>query len=83
LTKNGLGYLLGDFFTNSSGHPGRKIAAHFSMKNADKIFEHAQQFFSFEPRRRILRSLTLGNLNQTEVTYQMSPTLKIKNSIKN
>jgi hypothetical protein len=22
LTKNGLGYILGDFFTNSSGHPG-------------------------------------------------------------
>jgi hypothetical protein len=23
LTKNGLGYILGDFFTNSSGHPAR------------------------------------------------------------
>jgi hypothetical protein len=22
MTKNGLGYFLGDFFTNSSGHPG-------------------------------------------------------------
>jgi hypothetical protein len=22
LIKNGLGYILGDFFTNSSGHPG-------------------------------------------------------------
>jgi hypothetical protein len=22
--KNGLGYILGDFFTNSSGHPARK-----------------------------------------------------------
>jgi hypothetical protein len=21
-TKNGVGYILGDFFTNSSGHPG-------------------------------------------------------------
>jgi hypothetical protein len=27
VTKNGLGYILGDFFTNSPGHPGvsRKI----------------------------------------------------------
>jgi hypothetical protein len=25
LTKNVLGYSLGDFFTNSSGHPGRNI----------------------------------------------------------
>jgi hypothetical protein len=25
LTKNGLGYILGDFFTNSSGHPGRHV----------------------------------------------------------
>jgi hypothetical protein len=25
-TKNGLGYVLGDFFTNSSGHPGRKVS---------------------------------------------------------
>jgi hypothetical protein len=25
LTKNGLGYILGDFFTNSSGHPGRRF----------------------------------------------------------
>jgi hypothetical protein len=24
VTKNGLGYILGDFFTNSSGHPVRK-----------------------------------------------------------
>jgi hypothetical protein len=23
LTKNGAGYILGDFFTNSSGHPGK------------------------------------------------------------
>jgi hypothetical protein len=23
LTKNGLGYILGDFFTNPSGHPGQ------------------------------------------------------------
>jgi hypothetical protein len=27
LTKNGLGYTLGDFFTNSSGHPvGKRIS---------------------------------------------------------
>jgi hypothetical protein len=25
LTKTGLGYILGDFLTNSSGHPGKKI----------------------------------------------------------
>jgi hypothetical protein len=24
LAKNGLGYILGDFFTNASGHPGKK-----------------------------------------------------------
>jgi hypothetical protein len=24
-TINGLGYILGDFFTNSSGHPGRRL----------------------------------------------------------
>jgi hypothetical protein len=26
-TKNGLGYTLGDFFTNASGHPGRQAHA--------------------------------------------------------
>jgi hypothetical protein len=25
LAQNGLGLVLGDFFTNSSGHPGRKL----------------------------------------------------------
>jgi hypothetical protein len=24
MTKNGLGYILGDFFTNASGHPVRQ-----------------------------------------------------------
>jgi hypothetical protein len=27
LTKCGLGYILGDFFTNSSGHPGLQVHA--------------------------------------------------------
>jgi hypothetical protein len=27
LTKNGLGYILGDFFTNSSGHPDAKCSS--------------------------------------------------------
>jgi hypothetical protein len=25
LRKNGLGYILGDFFTNTSGHPGGEL----------------------------------------------------------
>jgi hypothetical protein len=28
LTKNGLGYILGNFLTNASGHPAGKAAGH-------------------------------------------------------
>jgi hypothetical protein len=35
LTKNGLGCILGDFFTNSSGHPGSK----------EPHFDSEQKFF--------------------------------------
>jgi hypothetical protein len=40
LTKNGLGYILGDFFTNPSGHPGRESLKKFSFpeKGMNKDF---------------------------------------------
>jgi hypothetical protein len=34
LTKNGLGYILGDFFTDSSGHPGSRV--HSNWQYSDK-----------------------------------------------
>jgi hypothetical protein len=32
LIKNGLGYILGDFFTNSSGHPARKFDSELNTR---------------------------------------------------
>jgi hypothetical protein len=44
LTKNGLGYILGDFFTNSSGHPGSMATARErkSLKCQGRGFESPQ-----------------------------------------
>jgi hypothetical protein len=35
LIENGLGYILGDFFTNSSGHPARHSVVPFEFERFD------------------------------------------------
>jgi hypothetical protein len=47
LSKNGLGYILGDFFANESGHPGCEYvceAINVRLKNvARKIFKKKKE----------------------------------------
>jgi hypothetical protein len=48
LTKNVLGYILGDFFTNSSGHPDGvpKLCYHVSARNRPYVSGRAKDFIT-------------------------------------
>jgi hypothetical protein len=39
LQKNGLGYILGDFFTNAYGHPGLEACSFFSHFRLGRLMD--------------------------------------------
>jgi hypothetical protein len=43
--KNGLGYILGYFFTNSSGHPAGKASWKFRSYSPPSLHDHGCQIF--------------------------------------
>jgi hypothetical protein len=61
LTKNGLGHNLGDFFTNSSGHPAIYPKCPQNIPTGREIYQIAIK------QNSILHSMALGNIPNVEL----------------